>query len=253
MAIDVLDLRAFYASPLGHVAHRFVSQAIVSAWREPRGMRVLGIGYAPPYLSLWRDSAERLIAFMPAAQGVLHWPRPGASATALVDPADLPLPDASIDRALIVHALEMSHHPHDMLAEAWRVLAPGGRLLLVVPNRRGLWARMDTTPFGEGRPFSRSQLTTLLRETLFSPESWREALFVPPIPRRLFLRGAAAWEKLGGRLLLPGAGVLVIDATKQLYRPVPARPARNSAWRLRPVLSPAALPAPRTGEAQSAP
>ena len=97
----------------------------------------------------------------------------------------MPLTDAAVDRILLVHALEMSADPAELLREVWRVLAPGGRLLAVVPNRRGLWARMDTTPFGHGRPYSRSQITQLLRETWFTPTGWGEALYVPPIRAQL--------------------------------------------------------------------
>ena len=89
---------------------------------------------------------------MPAAQGVVNWPSPGLSASALVEPTLLPLPTASIDRVVLVHALEETESPDDLLEEVSRVLNPGGRMILVVPNRRGLWARMDGTPFGQGRP-----------------------------------------------------------------------------------------------------
>ena len=89
--------------------------------------------------------------------------RPGLAA--LTDEFALPLADAAVDRVLLVHALEMSHEADALLREVWRVLASGGRLLAVVPNRRGLWARMDTTPFGHGRPCSRSQIVQVLRET----------------------------------------------------------------------------------------
>jgi SAM-dependent methyltransferase len=109
----------------------------------------------------------------------------------------LPLPDAAVDRILLVHALEMTHDDPALLREVWRVLAAGGRLLAVVPNRRGVWARMDTTPFGHGRPYSRSQITQLLRETWFTPTAWGEALYVPPIEQRWFLRSAVAWERTG--------------------------------------------------------
>ena len=57
---------------------------------------------------------------------------------------DLPLPDLSVDRIVLVHALEMSDDAPSLVREIWRVLAPGGRLLLVIPNRRGLWARQKT-------------------------------------------------------------------------------------------------------------
>src|SRR5690606_29343774 len=148
---------------------------------DVRGMRVAGMGYATPYLGLFRDEAERCIAFMPAAQGVVKWPSQRPTLTALVDELELPLADATIDRMLLVHAIEISHDTVALLREVWRVLSAGGRLLAVVPSRRGLCARMDTTPFGNGRPYSRAQITHLLRESWFTPTGWAEALYVPPI------------------------------------------------------------------------
>ncbi len=132
---------------------------------------------------------------------------------------------------LLVHALEMAHDPVALLREVWRVLAAGGRLLVVVPNRRGVWARMDTTPFGHGRPYSRSQITHLLRETWFTPTGWSEALYVPPIARGWFLRSAVAWERAGATISAPFAGVHIVEATKQVYRAIPARRERRASCR----------------------
>ena len=172
MSLDVVDLRNFYAQQLGTVARRFVSRGIRARWSDTRAQRIAGVGYATPYLGLFREEAERCLAFMPAAQGVVKWPSARPSLTALVEELDLPLIDAAVDRVLLVHALEMSQDAEAMLREVWRVLAPGGRLLAVIPNRRGIWARTDTTPFGHGRPYSRSQITALLRETWFTPTGW---------------------------------------------------------------------------------
>jgi len=239
MSIDVVDLRNFYGQRLGVVARRFVGRGIRSLWRDTASQRVLGIGYATPYLGLFREEAERCLAFMPAAQGVIKWPslRPGLAA--LTDEFALPLADAAVDRVLLVHALEMSHEADALLREVWRVLASGGRLLAVVPNRRGLWARMDTTPFGHGRPYSRSQIVQLLRETWFTPTGWSEALYVPPVARGWFLRSAAAWERVGSAVAAPFAGVHIVEATKQVYRAIPARRERA---RLVPALEPALAP-----------
>ncbi len=243
MSVDVVDLRAFYASPLGTVARRLIGRVLDRFWGPVQGLRVLGLGYAVPYLVTVKAAAERTLAFMPASQGVVNWPATGLSASALVDPMMMPLPDASIDRVLLVHAIETVESPTELLHEVWRVLTPGGRIIVVAPNRRGLWARMDTTPFGHGQPYSRSQLNRLMRETLFSPEGWAETLYVPPLPSWVLLRTATAWERVGVTLSLPFAGLHIVEATKQLYRPVTVRAARRTRA-LAPLLVPA--PASRT-------
>ena len=239
MSIDVVDLRNFYAQRLGVVARRFVGRGIRKRFADTRGMSVLGVGYSTPYLGLFREEAERCLAFMPAAQGVVKWPsnRPGLAA--LVDELELPLTDSAVDRILLVHALEMAHDPAALLREVWRVLAAGGRLLIVVPNRRGVWARLDTTPFGHGRPYSRSQITHLLREAWFTPTGWGEALSRAAGRTRMVpaLGGGLGAGGIGRRS--PFAGVHIVEATKQVYRGVPARRERV---RLVPALEPALAP-----------
>ncbi|MDE2579668.1 MAG: methyltransferase domain-containing protein [Hyphomicrobiales bacterium] len=243
MHMDVVDLRSFYASPLGLFAERALSRYLRTRWQNCAGLSVLGLGYAVPFIGQFREEAVRVAAFMPAEQGVVNWPAEGASSTALVDGGAIPLPDSCIDRVLLVHALEATEHPREMLSEIWRILTPGGRLVLIAPNRTGLWSRVDATPFGHGQPFSRGQLRDLMRETMFSPVHWGEALYGPPFARRLFLELAPLLEKMGAQFSLPGAGVLVVEATKQLYRPVAAR--RRARLPL-PELAPAPLPAPAT-------
>lgn len=223
MPLDVGDLRTFYDAPLGVVTRRFLSRFVRARWENCAGLAMMGVGYAAPYLGLFRDEALRTLAFMPAEQGVVNWPASEPSSAALVETTALPLPDSCIDRVLVIHALEVSEQPRELLAEVWRILTPGGRMILVAPNRGGLWSRVDTTPFGHGQPYSRGQLRELMRETMFSPIHWGEALYGAPFARRFLLRLAPALEKFGARFSLPGAGVLVVEATKQLYRPVGAR------------------------------
>ena len=243
MTIDVIDLRDFYSQRLGIVARQLINRGIRARWPNAEGQRVLGLGYPTPYLGLFREDSERCLAFMPAAQGVLKWPTARPALATLIDEFSMPLPDAAVDRILLVHALEMTHDAPALLREVWRVLAPGGRLLAVVPNRRGLWARMDTTPFGHGRPYSRSQVMQLLRETWFTPTAWGEALYVPPIEQRWFLRSSVAWERTGATVSAPFAGVHLVEATKQVYRTLPAR-RKKLVLSLQPVLEPVLAPSP---------
>ncbi len=209
--------------------------AIHRVWPDLHGMRLLGVGYTTPFLSAIAAETERMVALMPASLGVLGWPSEGPNLVTLADEGELPFADYSIDRVLVVHAIETSEHAGAMLKEIWRVLAGGGRLLIVAPNRRGIWARLDRTPFGSGRPYTMSQLSQLLRDELFTPVGSDTALYIPPVRKRMILRSASAWERIGKRWFPTFAGVVLIEATKQIY----AKPNAVRAPRRRLVYTPA--------------
>lgn len=217
MRPDVVDLRDFYHGPTGRVARILVRHEIRRIWPNLERQSLLGLGYATPYLAAFRGEAERVIALMPAQQGINRWPKDEANLVALTEEQELPLPDASIDRVLMVHALENAENIRALLREVWRVLASGGRLLAVVPNRSGLWSRIERTPFGHGRPYSQGQLSRLLREAMFQPTDRAAALYLPPFRSRLLLRTAPVWERTGRWLGATVAGVLLVEADKQVY------------------------------------
>jgi SAM-dependent methyltransferase len=235
MCSDVVDLRDFYRTGLGQIARRMIRDAIRRVWPDLQGIRILGIGYPTPFLPAISTGTERTVALMPAALGVLGWSPEGRNLVTLADEGELPFADYSIDRVLLVHALETTDQAGAMLKEIWRVLAGGGRLLVIAPNRRGIWARLDRTPFGSGRPYTMSQLSRLLRDEQFTPVGTDTALFIPPARKRMILRSAAAWERIGKRWFPTFAGVVMVEATKQIY----AKPAPIRAPRRRLVYAPA--------------
>ncbi len=218
--MDVVDLKDFYSRPIGHMARRLITHRIRARVPVHKGLRIMGLGYAVPYLDPWRAEAESVLGFMPAWQGVTHWPPGGPSATCLADETELPLEDSSIDLALVVHSLELTERRRAMLRELWRVMSPQGHCVFVVPNRKGMWARFDSTPFGHGRPFSRGQFTQLLRDSMFNPGGWAHALFVPPIERAFVMRSAPAWERFGLMTGMMMSGVIIVDAQKQVFAAV---------------------------------
>jgi len=228
MWMDVVDLRDFYASGTGQMARRMIRRRIRELWPDTKGLNVMGLGFATPYLNPFRAEAQRVTAVMPAGQGVLHWPTEGRRLSCLADDALLPLPDLSMDRIVLVHALECSEQVRPMMREVWRVLAGNGRLLVVVPNRRGLWARFERTPLGFGRPYSNGQLTGLLRDCLFTPTRTDAALFAPPSRSRMIRSSSLAIENIGHRWFKGFAGVLMVEATKQLYGVNPEATASRS-------------------------
>ena len=219
MHTDVTDLRDFYHSPLGLVVRRVLAQKIRRIWPRSAGCAMMGYGFATPFLGSYRGEATRLGALMPATQGALVWPCASRNITALVEEAQLPLADNSVDRMLLIHGLEIAERPGMLLREMWRVLAPEGRILVIVPNRSGIWARTDRTPFGQGQPYSGGQLDQILHAAMFTPLTHASALFLPPVNRGIVLRSAAGMERIGERISGRFAGVILVEAGKELVAP----------------------------------
>ncbi|MEM1102663.1 MAG: methyltransferase domain-containing protein, partial [Pseudomonadota bacterium] len=245
MRTDVVELADFYASPIGEVAGGVVGARLAELWGDVAGQRILGFGFAAPLLERFQAAGARTISIAPAAQGVCPWPREGAGRASLCEEAHWPLPDASIDRVVLAHGLEEADSAQALLREVWRVLADDGRLVVVAPNRRGLWAQFDHTPFGRGQPYSRGQLMRLLETRLFASTAWSRCLHMPPLRARFMLRGAGAWERAGERLWPAFAGIVMVEAAKEMYAVRPA------ARRLSLLPSPAPARKPRSAARSS--
>ncbi len=223
MRTDVQHLRDFYRSPLGQTVRRRLALCVRERWRDVRGLRLAGVGYPVPVLRPFLEEAERVAALMPATQGVVRWPRSIPNIATQVEEVDWPLPDAMIDRLVLLHALETAEEVRPFLRECWRVLAPGGRLLAIVPNRSGLWALRDTLPFGHGRPFTGQQLRRLLSDNMFEPLETERALHLAPFHGRTLSRLAAPLEPLTARWFRRFGGVVIVEAEKSTAGAVPVR------------------------------
>ncbi len=220
MTRSVYDLRVFYTSRIGRVVRRVLRERILEFWPDTKGLRVMGCGYATPYLRSFLEGSERVFAVMPGSMGAHCWPYKNDGERNLVCLAlesELPVETSSVDRILLVHNLEFAGSLHASLQEIWRILKPTGRLLVIVPSRAGFWARADWSPFGQGTPFSAVQICNHLRDAQFMHEKTEEALFMPPLKFSLILKSAGIFERIGRRFLPLGAGVHIIEATKQQY------------------------------------
>ena len=226
MQLEAGHLVDFYESALGQAARRMIFRRLKLIWPDLRGQRVLGYGFALPYLKPYLGEAERVVALMPAHTGVVAWP-PGRPLTVLGEENALPFADALFDRILLVHGLEGADAARGLLRQLWRVLAPEGRLVVIAPNRASLWAQVEASPFACGRPFSRGELDVLLRNTLFEPLQWDRALYLPPFPRTS-PRSGLGWERLGRRFLPGVSGVHLVEAAKSLYAIAPKQKLRHA-------------------------
>jgi SAM-dependent methyltransferase len=247
MFTDISDLRDFYETGLGRTVKRLLRWRVQQLWPDVTGMTVLGVGYAVPLLRPWEQQAANLIALMPAQQGIVHWPREGPYRAVLADEAALPFADCSMDRIILMHALECTESLRAMLEECWRVLAGTGRLLVIVPNRRGVWARLDSTPFGMGHPYSARQLRAVLTTARFTPLRVERALYLPPIDSRFLLRAAATFEGIGARCCPRLAGVVMVEACKQVYAIRPNAQRQRLPVRILPIPQLVPQMRPRTG------
>lgn len=243
---DVIDLKEFYETTLGRMAQRILRRRILKIWPDLTNMRLMGMGYATPYLRPYLAQAERVFAVMPATQGPVFWPSDGDNLVTLADEFELPLASHSVDRVLVVHGLEGTARLGSFLAELDRVLTGDGKALFIIPNRAGVWARVDRTPFGQGTPYSLAQVKRFLRDHSFVPEKTEHALFVPPTHSRLILSTAPAWERIGNRFFSTFGGVTIVEATKQLFAPTMVGEGAH-VQRRRGFVIPEARPIPRSG------
>lgn len=221
MQDEVHQAEVFYAGPAGAHTVQLLARTLRTMWPDMSGQRLLALGYGAPYLPLWEETAALAVsARLEEATGRTTLV-PAGSRDCVVSERCLPFDDFTFDRILMIHALETSQSVKQLLRGAWRVLRDEGRLLLVVPNRRGIWAFSEGTPFGHGTPFSQRQIRLTLNEAMFHVERSVTALYPPPFPAVQKRRLGEAVER-AGRVMLPSlGGVVVVEAVKDMCSGVP--------------------------------
>ncbi|QMU58935.1 MAG: hypothetical protein GKR98_12485 [Boseongicola sp.] len=231
MHIDVLDLRTFYyRTRLGRAAQRAIRDQVVTMWPDASGQTVVGFGFAVPLLRPFRSSAGRIVALMPGPQGVMPWPANQPNVSVLCEETIWPVETDSVEKLVVMHGLETSERPFQLLDECYRVLAPEGRAMFIVPNRAGLWSSGDGTPFGFGRPYSLGQLEGQLRQIGLIPSRHVATLFQPPSDRPFWLKTGRFWDRIGSKVSNRFAGgVLIVEVKKQV--PAPPRTGLTEAMR----------------------
>ncbi len=220
MYYSVTQLIDFYDSEPGMLVRDLLQKQIADIWPDVHGFRVLGCGYALPYLDAFcKQEPERVIAMMPKNQGAQYWPSGGKNISFFCEEDAFPIENASIDRAILVHYLEGCDDLYASIREIWRVLKANGRALVIVPNRISVWARAEWSPFGHGQPFTLSQINHLLCNTMFEEHNYKKALFVPPVQCcfPLMMRSAHIIERVGQTVFPFICGVHIIEINKRVF------------------------------------
>jgi SAM-dependent methyltransferase len=232
------DIQEYYLSAQGTFVFDTLRKRIKHIWPidEQNSLVMAGFGFTFPYLDLYAECPENknqqtpeqeenawkapdIFALVSRRSGLYNWPQGQDNRTVLCRRGEWPFPKESIDRILVIHDGEYASSLDAMLAEIWRVLKPNGRLLMVLPNRTGLWVRRDQNPFGQGASYSIPQVRKVLRESHFVYEGACGALVTPPFQSKFLLRTFGALLEPLGRFCTTASGVQLVEASKRLYAP----------------------------------
>ena len=221
MLYDVGKINTFYNHSHGQIVAKLLREDLSNIWEPSKTTSNLAVGF--PFYFFPEDIICPVL--MPVEIGGIAWAHNQEIYTAIIDSNSWPLESDSIDCIFISHALEFITDHHSFLMEAGRVLKSAGKLILMVPHRRGFWLRTETTPFGHGTPFSKGQIFRLLKNTGLNPEKCTRSLFLPPFAYKLPEALSNQIEIVGEHLLQLLGGVLIVEATKMVY----AEPKKNRA------------------------
>ncbi|MDO7596397.1 MAG: class I SAM-dependent methyltransferase [Pseudomonadota bacterium] len=132
----------------------------------------------------------------------------------------LPFKCHSLDTLLLVHVIEFSTDPHQVLREAERVLESDGTLVLCCFNPWSFWGlrrlfSFTATPPWHGHFFSQTRIKDWLALLNFEVAATERLVFHPPIQSERWLTRSLMLERVGKRLWPIFSGVTILVATKR--------------------------------------
>lgn len=214
MIYNVHNFVDFYKTELGQLVYQDLSALITPFFLNCKDQTILGIGFSHLYLQHINSESNSIISFMPERIGGYAWPTDHTQ-TALVHDWLFPLPNQSVDQILLVHCLEFLSNPTAFFDEIWRVLKKDGKLLMIFPNRRGLWARSDHTPFGYGQPYTMTQAVNLISNYGFVTTQKLRALHFAPTSSSLIYYSSKIFCGISLPIIKKFSGVNAIWAEKK--------------------------------------
>ncbi len=219
MNIDVVDLKEFYRSPLSNNVQNVIKKMLARLRQTYQNKKTLFVGFGAPYAE--QTKSEFLL--MQAHFGVLAWPDNDKNRALLSYEDEWAFTDHIFDEIVIVHGLEYAQHAGNLLQECYRCLRPEGRLIIITPNRRGIWVRSDKTPFGFGQPYTLTQLSLLMKKYNFIPVDVVRNLYT--IPSSTWSGNLWSWvfEQIASRTLQKFSGIIGVAAIKRVHASIPMK------------------------------
>ncbi len=188
-------------------------------------------------------------AILPTVSGAKSQKVMASSADIAGDNEALPFKCYRLDTLLLVHVLEFSDDPHQVLREVERVLVADGTVILCCFNPwswwglRSLLSWQDVPPWN-GHFFRKSRVNDWLSLLNFEIIATEKVLFRPPVYSEKWFVKLAPMERWGKRFWPIFSGVSIIVATK---RTVPLTPLSHK-WQTKRLFPTALANKPVTKE-----
>ena len=173
MWININDYHDFYNQPIGqkiadNLAMILYENFLYDLSKKQLSPYMVVYGYGVAICDIlqqyYQNFYHDFIVF-PSWLGAKNYPSKSLKNRSLICEQDsLPFTDMQCDYIILCHALEHAHDADYLLQQCHDVLSPHGQLIIIVPSRVGLWARSAITPFGQGKPYSLTQISYLLQQ-----------------------------------------------------------------------------------------
>ena len=162
------------------IVQTVLEQTLPDQGNEIRRILDVGCGTGTNLGVLQRFGAVEGVDAERAAVEFCH--RRGQRSVRLAPASSLPYPDRSFDLVTLLDVIEHVEDDQVVLDEAWRVLVPGGRLLVTVPAYMWMWGPHDLIAHHYRRYTGGRLLESLVRADFVPTRStYFNTLLFPPI------------------------------------------------------------------------
>ena len=162
----------------------------------------------------------------------------GAHAQIRANSSMLPVASDSVDLIILMHHLSNTSEPHAMLREAFRILIPEGKLIIIDFNPLSLWGLrhffqswLEHVPF-KGHLYTARRIDDWMRLLGFEQYRQFRVGYIPPI-QKLSITRHLSWLEKGTRKWLPLFGALNMMVYSKSISPL--TPVRHR-WVTRKIL-----------------